>query len=132
MAEFIQRALFTLDCAAGQFLLEGVTELSVDAPHGLTPVKTMNRLGRVRGHRSGPKEVTGTMTIPATLVEEAPLFEVWRTKERCLGSWDEGPGDGDRFQLPGFMIDNIARSYNADGEADLEISFVAEDLVRTT
>ena len=131
MAEFIERALFTLDCSAGQFLLEGVSEFSVDAPHNLTAVKTMNRLGTVRGHRSGPKEVTGKMTIPTTLVAEAPLFEVWRTKERCLGSWEEGPGDGQRFQLPGFMIDNIARSYNVDGDATLEVSFVAEDMIQT-
>ena len=130
MAEFVEKAIFTLECTAGAFRMEGVTELSVDAPVGLTPVKTMNRLNRVRGHRGGPAEISGTLTIPIEVTEEAPMHQVWRDREVCFARFAEGPGTGARFNLPGFMIDNLARSYNAEGEAQLEVSWVAQDLVK--
>lgn len=131
MGEYISRALVTLDTASGQVLLEDVSEFSVEAPHNLQPVKTMNRLNRVRGHRGGPSEVTGSMTVQNALFKEADLFALWRNREVFLLSFKEGPGDGDRFQMPGCMIENISRSYNVDGEAQLEVSLVAQDLVQT-
>lgn len=128
--DFVTKALLKIDCAAGQFLLEGVDSLDIEAAHGLKPVKTMNRLNRVRGHRGGPTEVTGTISIPIEIVKEAPLFALWKSREVCLASFEEGPGDGDRFQLPGFQIDSIKDDYNAEGEATLEVGFVAVDLIQ--
>lgn len=130
MPDLVQKALVTIDAASGQFLLEDVQEFSVEGPHGLTPVKTMNRLNRVRGHRGGPSEITASMTVPRELVPEADLFALWRSREVFLLSFEEvgGTGEGARFQMPGTMIDNISRSYNAEGEATLEVSLVAQDL----
>lgn len=127
---FVQRALVTLDTAGGQFLLEDVSDLSISTPKNRTAVKTMNRLNRVRGHRSGPAEVTATMTVQKELVPVADLYQLWHDDEVFLFSFEEGPGDGERFQLPGCMIDDISRSYNADGEATLEVSLVARTLLK--
>ncbi len=130
MAQFIERALVTLDTSSGQVLLEDVSEFSVEAPRNYSAVKTMNRLGRVRGHRGGPPEVTASMTVQNALLKEADLFALWRKEEVFLLTFEEAPGSGDRYQLPQCKIDSINRSYNAEGEAQLEVSIVAVDLVR--
>lgn len=129
--EYVARALVTINTAGGQFLLEDVSDLKVSAPKNNAAVKTMNRLNRVRGHRAGPAEVTATWTVQNALVKDVSLHNLWRSGEVFLMSWEEGPGDGERFQLTGVKIDDIQRSYNADGEATMEVSLVATDLVQT-
>lgn len=122
---FVQAAYPEVKCSRGTFRLEGVAELNTTVSRGLSPVKTMNRLNRVRGHRGGPAEVTGSLSIPKTIVAEAPFFELCQDEEVFLFEYEEGPGGGERFQLTGFQIDELSDGYNAEGEATLEVSFVA-------
>ncbi len=124
--EYVTRALVTVDCSLGQFLLEDISELKISASRNNQPVKTMNRLDRVRGHRAGPAEVTATWTVQTALVKELNIHRLWRTQEVFLMSTEEGDG-GDRFQLPGVRIDSIEPSYNADGESTWEVALVAQD-----
>lgn len=128
MADFVSKALVTVDYSGGQVQLDGVTEFSVEAPKNLTAVKTMNRLGRVRGYRGGPAEPSGSLTIPIEMTKELDWFALWRSGERFLMSFEEEGSD--RFQLPGTRIDNVSRSYNAEGEAQIEVSFMSEDLIQ--
>lgn len=123
--DYVSQALVSINCSQGQFLLEDLSEMKVEANLNRKAVMTMNRLNRPRGTRGGVPEFTASWTVQTRLLKDVDLLALALAGEAFLMSWEEGPGDGDRFQMEGVTINTISQPYNSDGEATISVDLLA-------
>lgn len=101
-----------------------LTKLDVKVTTGRKPVKTINRKGRVKGHASGIREYTLSMTVAVPLDEAEPN---WDNVDDARVTVEEQ--NGKRTSYVGCFTTEVGTSYTVDNEEVRDIQMVALDKV---
>lgn len=126
--EYVDRLFAEIDAPqpVGKVELLDVVSIDVEEDQPLQTVKTMTRNRKARGFRAGTIDVTAELTLAMPL---APTVD-WHYLRRYGIVFDlkyEAGDGGQRFQLIDCRVQNISKSSNEDGEAELKVSLMALD-----
>jgi hypothetical protein len=113
--------------STGRKELETCMEMEIETtdPSAGT-VKTLRRLKKPIGHKSGIPDHTLTLKVAQTIPGEVDWFALWRSQELVQITYEEAAGNvaGDRYFAEDCRVTEIKRGFTSEGEASYDVSLL--------
>ena len=123
--DVVDIAFLEADLASGNVELEEAMSFEVnETDPGAEAVKTMRRARRSIGFKQGVPEYEATLEVKPVNPPEVDWLSLRQSQEIFQIFYQESD-EGDTFHVVDCLVTEVAKSFNADGEATLNVTILA-------